>query len=1059
MIGYTDEQNYKDIADSIRDLTGESEKVFTPAEMPDFINNIDKSDFEKFKVPVIVFSNVSNYDVSKGTKKIYSTDLTSTNYTASTVVDSTEKLLYTQYTEDYKQQAWEWDEKNATVDNPEVFRKSTMGTVSTPRAFPLVEKHKLKGHIEIFANNLPNGHHLSQDLEFNDEDKIKLILPTKNYVQLIDVQKEYDSNNSLWTAMYENNYLILTTEEKELLISESVSLTNIKEYYRKNKNDIYCYEIDTGYCRYLPTEYDDEEKSDVSIRINDKVYKKLYSEYPCYVFYYKSKSKYKIARKEDSNYYECNEHGTFDEGFIRVQGDASLKKKKHNWKFKLKKKVKLFQDWASSKSYIIKAFQDHDLTYTLAATDMLYTLWREMTDERNTHQNEMSMKYFDGNSIVDSSFTDYIEMGLKYHETVAYLKENGTEEELKIYKENKPLILNYVESEGKGTSLTAPCILFWENDPSLNLPNKYTCHGLYQIKIPLCDKTTGYDEDDDLNFCMFKSASFPTSVNGTTNFTSNLYATTITESARSNNSYLREVNPIDNVSKVWSLNNIFFEKGEEHNRSEKIAAFNKMIDAVNDTTHNGQDWLEYIKKFIDVDSLIDSMILNVYFGENDHNSKNRFYWTDDVSKIGNGSVWHTGIDSYRYMGTLATTNVINNGNPFRLDRPNIGDVIYKYDNASNKTTCPDTTYRHVNSPNGIDQAFLRLLNDTDAVVKRFNQIKHLLQWEHTSVLFNQKVGNYLLGTISQCSDCDGNSIIDYETNGVNYYQKYVVTPNNYLTNVEYKNLINTGIPELIAIAEERSTNKMYSTGATFTSYYDIIKSFVYGVAGNSSLGDTESKKAMYLKNYRGILDYFYNRTEEMFDEQEKIDGYSRPAVFSVLNRMLFRKDETGNAIKEITSFDYANDYIDVFGLLDYKKPHWVTRDNLGGGEKRINGKFTPDQNNFKKYSNYKFNATSGSTPSSATINGFENIKILDTFTCEKLIDGNYIDAKSDIASTINGYITFSNTASGTYRIKCTLANNEYPMLKAFMTKGEEYKYNGLIKSNEVIIYVTDNDSL
>lgn len=1069
MIGYTDEQNYKDIADSIRDLTGDTSTTFTPAEMSEYIKNIDKNDFKKFKIPVIVFSNISNYNTAKGTSKIYSTDLTSSKYDDGTVPATTPKLLYTGYTENYAQQAWEWDADNATVENPEVFKKSSMPSVSSPKQYPLVEKHKLKGHIEIFAGNLPNGHHLSQDLEFDDSDKETLVLPNSKYTQVIDeTTVTLDSANSIWLGTCEINgetvSIAMDTDEKNALLDSNMEFSNLIEFHRINNTDTYCYELNTGICRYLPQEYDDESKEYLNITINGGIYKKIYDTYPCYVFS-NSNNKLKVARKENNVYYECNAHGEFDDGFIRAQGDTSLYEKKHNWKFKLKKKVKMFSDWPSSKSYILKAFYNHDAAYTPVATDLLYTLWREMTNERNTHQNPMTMKYYNGTSMVDGVFTNYIEMGLKYHDTITYLKEHGTKDELKEYKAQKPSILNYVESEGKGATLSAPCLLFWENNPDENKENKYECHGLYQLQIPINDKTVGFDSDDDKYFCMWKSASFPKPVSGT-NFTSDLYATTITESARSNNSYLREKNPIDNTSPVWSLNNIFFEEGEEYNRSKKIAAFNKMIDAVNDTTHTGQEWVEYIKKYLDIDSLIDSMILNIFFGENDHNSKNRYYWTDDVTKIGNGSVWHTAIGAYRYMGSIGSNSAssnctnINLGNPFRLPRPDIGTSISKY-SASTVIACPDVIFRHVNSPNGIDQAFLRLWNDTDAVVKRFNQIKHLLQWENTSTLFQQIASKYLLGTVNKCDDATGTPVIEYDASGIGYYTKYIVQPKTYMAQNEYKYLLNSGNEALIAAANDRFRNKMHSAySATLTSYYDLIKIFVYGTAGCPTASDVESRQAMYKKNYRGLLDYFYNRTEEMCDEQEIIDGGSRPAVFSVIYRMLFQKDENGNAIKVITNFDYSTGYIDVFGLLDYKKPHWVTRDNLGGGEKRIDGRFTPNPLNFKKYSNYKFDATPSSTPSSAvTLIGFENIKINSNYTCQKLVDGEYIDATSDIDNTTNGYIVFKNTASGVYKITCRLVNNEYPMLSAYLSAATECKYNGLVKSNEVTIYVTDNDTI
>lgn len=1063
MIGYTDEQNYKDIADAIRDLTGDTSKTFTPSEMSDYINNIDKNEFGKFKIPVIVFSNISNYDITKGTQTIYSSDLTSTTYNSSTIPSNTPKLLYTGYKEPYTQQAWEWDADNATVDNPEVFKKSSRPNVSNPIAYPLVAKHKLKGHVEIFAGNLPNGHHLSQDLEFNDSDKESLILPTEKYKQVIDISTTtLDSTNSVWVGTYivnnEQVSIAMDFSEKNRLISEGIKFSELIEYHRKSNNDIYCYETTSGYGRYLPQEYDDESKEYITVAINGGIYKKINTAYPCYIFVNKN-NKYKIGRKEADVYYECNEHGSFDDGFIRAQGDTSLYEKKHNWKFKLKKKVKLFSDWPSSKSYILKGMYNHDATFTPVATDMLYTIWREMTDERNTHQNPMEMMYFDGTSIVNGVFTNYIDMGLKYHETVAYLKENGTEEELKEYKNNKPSILNYVESEGKGATLTAPCLLFWENNPSENKPNKYECHGLYQLQIPINDKTVGFDADDDKYFCMWKSASFPKPVSGT-NYTSDLYATTITESARSNNSYLREVNPIDNTSPIWSLNNIFFEEGEDYNKKEKIAAFNKMIDAVNDTTHEGQDWVEHIKKYIDINSLIDSMILNIYFGENDHNSKNRYYWTDDVTKIGNGSVWHTAIGAYRYLGSLSNCNNINMGNPFRLSRPSIGTTISKY-NASTVIPCPDVTFRHVNSPNGIDQAFLRLWNDTDAVVKRFREIKHLLQWENTSSLFQKIASKYLLGSVSKCQDANGNDIIEYDIDGVGYYTKYIINPNTYMGQNEYKFLANSGNDMLVDAINDRFRNRMYvSSPAGLTSYYDLIKTFVYGTLGCTGASDAESKKAMYQKSYRGMLDYFYNRTEEMCDEQETVNGFSRPSVFSVIHRMLFKKDENGHSIKIIPNFNYTSDYVDVFSLLDYKKPHWVTRANLGGGELMVDGKYTPNQNNHKKYSNYKFDATPSSSPTtSVEIIGFENIKINSDYTCEKLVDGEYSDAKSDIDTIINGYIVFKDTANGTYKITCRLINNEYPMLSKYLSSSDEQKYNGLVKSNEVTIYVTDNDNI
>lgn len=82
MIGYTDEQNYKDIANSIRDVLNKTGITFTPEEMSDFIKSISVKDLEKYDMPIVVLKDVwSKNAVDKNNnilnpKQIYSEYLT-----------------------------------------------------------------------------------------------------------------------------------------------------------------------------------------------------------------------------------------------------------------------------------------------------------------------------------------------------------------------------------------------------------------------------------------------------------------------------------------------------------------------------------------------------------------------------------------------------------------------------------------------------------------------------------------------------------------------------------------------------------------------------------------------------------------------------------------------------------------------------------------------------------------------------------------------------------------------------------------------------------------------
>lgn len=216
--------------------------------------------------------------------------------------------------------------------------------------------------------------------------------------------------------------------------------------------------------------------------------------------------------------------------------------------------------------------------------------------------------------------------------------------------------------------------------------------------------------------------------------------------------------------------------------------------------------------------------------------------------------------------------------------------------------------------------------------------------------------------------------------------------------------------------------------------------------------NSRAYKALGIKN---ALEFNRNKVESMRSAVDSIDGEDRPAMFSFIRRMKF----FGN--KEFKNFNYGTDYIDVFDLLDYKEPFWVDRHSISGGEKQENGKFTPNQNNYKTYSNYTIDSSS-----SKKVTGFENISFAsltlyklndESGIYEKVTTTNYID------SVINGYITFKTDISGSFKIECILGNNEFNT-KAnsniiFVSEINNSDKLNAIKSNMVTIYVSDTETI
>lgn len=1075
MIGYTDEQNYKDIANSIRKFT-EKEETYKPEDLAKAISEITLNDAKKYDIPVFVFKDVWSKNAidtknnKKDPKQIYSEYLTGRTYLAIIGESADYNLKADNYLYSFtanaamhtltKETAWEWDIDNATIENPDVYKKTTtfIGTSMTnPVDLKWIKKFNMTGNVTVFSN-LFDGNKYEENLEFTDADKASIELPNKNYVQ---AQNEfaYDSENSLYVITVDNEkYIVNHSEYTEL--NDKGLITEAKEYCRKKSTDIYCYDIETHYGFQLIQQYDDDAKEYVFGNIDGKEYKVFKD--AAYLFYYKKKDKYKIAKMElvetTPHYYECNIHGEYNEGYIRVQGDATLTDKKHGWKLKFRNKIKLDNSWPSSKSYNLKGYCNNG-TNTHIVSDTIYTLWRQLTDRRNTEQNPMSLKYWNGTEMVTGEFTNYIDMLANYKLTVQYLNENATEAEVDEYKATKPSILKYIESEGKGATLQKPCLLFWEKEPESGKPTEYVCHGLYSLQIPLCDKTIGYDEDDDVNYCLM--ACKWTAQNNAFTGPSRLYKT-INESAATFADYYRENDPIDN-NPCPTFNCLKIDEGKDYNKDIKIAAFNKLIEVANDHETTGNEWLTKLKTVLDVDSLIDYAMIVLWAGDVDKFIKNQNLWIDDASKIGNGSVWHFGIDGFRFCAQdlYFWNNAFGNG--LKTDRPAIGKKIaVKTTDESGTPIAPDHFFRWTWT--GINQLLLRIWNTTDAVVNRYNKVKDLFELDNTLPIMKNNIQRYFMGSMVR-TDLN-KDIISETVEGPLFWQTYVMGPKT-----SFYNKSNSTDEYSKKLYEEYlskyAQNRMFVNNDTnnIGIYCEYpISMFITGLTTNGSSAAattpafqsaktgklTEQFKLLGIKN---ALDFNRNKVESMCSAVDSIDGEDRPAMFSFIRRMKFFGD------KEFKNFNYGTDYIDVFGELDYKEPFWVDRHSIGGGEKQENGKFTPNQNNYKTYSNYAVN-------SSKIVTGFENISFAslilyklndESGIYEKVTTTDYID------SSVNGYITFKTGISGSFKIECILGNNEFNtktnsdvIFSSIINNSD--KLNA-IKSNMVTIYVSDTETI
>lgn len=384
------------------------------------------------------------------------------------------------------------------------------------------------------------------------------------------------------------------------------------------------------------------------------------------------------------------------------------------------------------------------------------------------------MQCWNGSEMVSKSFTDYIEMLECYDTTLAYLKENGTEEEISNYKKSKPHILKYVESEGKGAPLQKPCLLFWEKKPiNENEPVEYVCHGLYSLQINLCDKTVGYDEDEDLNYCMMTNISTLVNQTGKDNTAQMRYQY---ESAGTFTNHYREKNPIDNLS-IRVFNAASFDDGGDYNKDIKIEAFNKLIDAVNDES-TGQEWLNKLSKVLDINSLIDHALMMIWCADPDKMAKNQFWWIDDASKIGNGAVWHFGCDSYRFMGDLARSFNNGQGNGLKTERTAIGEII---GNKSTTNLTPDNFFRYTWTANNF--LIYKIFSTTDAVVKRYNEVKDIFDLPNTEAIFEDCINKYFYNKV--ISNEVNKDIIPETREGYDFFTTYVIPPhlsyfNNYI---------------------------------------------------------------------------------------------------------------------------------------------------------------------------------------------------------------------------------------------------------------------------------------